>query len=249
MRSIRLIARPNPYDPDELGFILKDMPYVADSDEDDVTAVDRTGLVIAHDVLEHQNGPKNVGHVWDELEALGGIWYVRGQWGDMLDNRPSYYPPAHHVASDIERMFSAWELSGAYNGPRDGRDGSRPSLWDEDFAEIISKARDMIRAEHRDIGRGDPGEDEQGWTADTFASVDEYLRVALHRMRNGFRKAQRRFERNGHLRFNGCNLFGAIRDAVADAVRHIDYEGQEFVLRYGMQEATCHEVYIPDEEY
>ena len=35
-----------------------------------------SGLLVAHDLLEHQNGLRAIGSVGDELEALGGIWHV-----------------------------------------------------------------------------------------------------------------------------------------------------------------------------
>lgn len=248
MRSIRLLVRPSPYDPDELGFILKDMPFYEEPDDGDSTSVDRTGLVVAHDLLEHQNGPKRIGEVWDELEALGGIWYVRGQWGNMMTEGRNWHPPAYHIASDVERMWQHWDMGGRWNGPGDGRVGTRPHDYDEDFSEIISSARELIRAEHRDMGRGDDGEDENGWTDDTFASVDEYLRLALHRMRHGFNKAKRRYERDGGSRYNGHNLFYAVKEAVKAAAVEIEYEGQEFLLRYGNGEATCRPIF-DDMEY
>jgi len=41
------------------------------------------GELIAHDILEHQNGLSAIGSVDDELEALGGLYFVRG-WSGQL---------------------------------------------------------------------------------------------------------------------------------------------------------------------
>jgi hypothetical protein len=130
-------------------------------------------------------------------------------------------------------MFSSWQSEGGYLGPNGLRVGSRPSDYDEDFREITSIAAKDIRAEVNE--EFDPHE------------LREYLTLALHRMRAGFRKAQRRFERDGSSRFYAGNLFCAIRDAVGEAVKQIEYEGQEFRLSYGGSDARCVALY--DEEY
>lgn len=235
MRSIRLIAATDEFD-NTPGLIIKGTPRT-----DDMMA-DREGGLIAHDLLEHQNGAAEIGSVWDELEALGGVWQVRGRHGDMCQRRPSYHSPAVNIASDVTRMFQLWLDQDCYEGPRGLRAGSKPHDYDDDFNEIINIARRDIPREYTDIGRGDPGEDENGWTQDTRDALEAYLTLALHRMRVGFRKAQKRF--GSH--FAGHSLYCAVRDAVTDAAKDIDYEGQEFILRYGNGEATCTPVYEDD---
>lgn len=225
MKHVRLIAACDEYDT-KPGLIIKGTPTF------DELMTDRDGSLIAHDLLEHQNGPKNMGPVWDELEALGGVWYCRGQWGDL--GTRSVWSPAHNVASDVERMFIQWACEDhEYCGPGGLSVGSRPSDYDEDFNEIIDIARDMIRLEQRD-----------GWDeADHEEQLSVYLTFSLHRMRSGFRKAKRRFERDGASRFNGHSLFSAVKDACAKAAKCIDYEGQEFRLSYGNGGATCTEIW------
>src|ERR1041385_6254253 len=64
MRSIRLVAMSDDYD-DTPGLVVKGtQPYEG-------MMADREGTLVAHDILEHQNGYKAIGSVWDELEALG----------------------------------------------------------------------------------------------------------------------------------------------------------------------------------
>ena len=244
MKAIRLVAACDEYDNTTPGFILKGCKSF------DGLMADREGGLTAHDILEHQNGIAGMGPVWDELEACGGVWYVRGQWGDMLSLKGygSAHNPAYRVASDVTRMFS--EYSGEDRegtGPGGLAIGSRPHLCDDDFREIIEIARRDIPREYNDMGRGDPDEDENGWSPELHALCEEYLTLALHRMRSGFRKAQKRFERKQASCFAAQSLYIAIRDAVAQAVKHIDYEGQEFVLRYGNGDATCWEIYSLEE--
>ncbi len=84
MRHVRLVATSDEYD-NELGFKIKG-----------TTAFEgfmacRNGELTAHDLLEHQNGLAAMGTVWDELEAIGGIWQVRGRHGDMAQEWPNMH--------------------------------------------------------------------------------------------------------------------------------------------------------------
>lgn len=225
MRSIRLIAVSDEYD-SALGLKIKGTP------DFDGFMADRNGDTIAHDLLEHQNGLAWMGPVWDELEAMGGIWQVRGRHGDMITGNGMHSPQVN-CASDVSRMFRDWIHEGKRLGPNGLRAGSRPHLYDDDFNDIIAIARDDIRKEHSDLWDDDDATD---------SDVDEYLGLALRRMRAGFRKAERRFGD----RFCGHSMFGAIRDAVSRA--RPEYEGQEFILRYGKCDATLREVY-DDSDY
>lgn len=234
MKAIRLVT----FEDDvsgETGFILKGTP------EFEGLSADKTGLLIAHDLLEHQNGVAGMGPVWDELEASGGVWYVRGQWGDFMNDRPSFHSPEYNMASDIARMFGDYS-SDPDTGLGGLATGSREHWQDESFKEIIAIARRDIPREHNDMGNGSEGEDENGWSPELHSLFEEYLTLALHRMRAGYRKAERRFDPKQDSRFNGMELFRAVRDAVKDAARDIEWPGQEFILRYGNGEATCYPV-------
>lgn len=222
MRHVRLIAASDEYDT-KPGLIVKGTPAI------DGMMADREGLLIAHDLIEHQNGAAHIGTVWDELEALGGIWHVRGRWGDMMQKHGTMHSPAVNVASDVTRMFPEW---GDEYPPKAHRlKNTKPHDHDEDFLEIIAIARHDIPREY--------GDDEQF----DRERMEEYLTEALHRMRTGFRKANRRFGD----RFASNSQMRAIKEAVEKVAQHIEYEGQEFILSYGNGEAECREIY--DEGY
>lgn len=181
----------------------------------------RDGLTLAHDLLEHQNGAAHIGTVWDELEALGGIWQVRGRTGDMLSKSGGMYSPAYHVGSDIARMWQEWIDEG--DPPHKHRvKRTRPHLYDDDFAEIIEQARHDIL-----------NEADEAFTDSELTLLDDYLGQALHRLRMGFRKAERRFGSN----YTGHNLFRVIRDACARAP---EYEGQEARLSYSLDDGRAY---------
>lgn len=220
MRHVRLIAVADEFDR-KPGLALKGSPTNLDG-----FMADRDGIMIAHDLLEHVNGPRQIGSVWDELEALGAIWQVRARHGDLFTGRPSYSSMESNVASDLTRMFADWLSEERYCGPGPFAAGTRTHDYDDSFRECIAIAR-------KDI----PSEFDGSIEQEEFAHVDAYLALALRRMRIGFRKAQKRYGTG----FTGSNMFVAIREAVADCKP--EFEGQEFRLSYDWREATVTEIW------
>lgn len=209
----------------ELGLGVKGMP------RDETTNAAADGLTIAHDLIEHVNGPQAIGTIDDELEALGAIWYVRGQHGELRRDRVgSVYTIEQNLANDVTRMFRdhvAGDQYVSYRVPR-----SRPCDADDDLIRILEAGDESYRGEFN--------EDEREGLAEKWAA---YRAVALVRMRAGWRKAYRKWERLG--RFAANNRFWEIAEAV-DSGAKPQYEGQQFRLSYGLGGATCEEIY--DEE-
>ncbi len=219
MRYVKLVAVCDEYDTAP-GLV------VAGTVMDEGMAADRDGFMVAHDILEHQNGIKAIGPIDDELEAIGGIWQVRGRGGDLCQYTYSRYSVEENVASDLSRMARDVCYSEGWR-PRLGRYRTQRHDHDESFESILQYAREEIPKE---------------LDAEELRSLplEAYLDNALHLMRRGFRKAERRFGD----RFAGINLFKAIQQAVKRT--HIDFEGQEFRLAYGDGKASVTEIY---EEY
>lgn len=185
---------------------------------------DRTGDMLAHDIVEHQNGLNAIGPVWDELQAMGGVWHTRGRWGNIGSGR---FSAEQNIASDIVNM--AREV--AHRTFRDfDAMGPRPKAtrahdYDDTFREILEIAA-------KDI----PGELED---CELSLDVDQYLVEALHHMRTGYRKAERRF--GDH--FASANQYDAIKREAESAAKRIDYEGQLFRLGWGNGECTIFEIW------
>lgn len=216
MRYVRLVAVCDEYGT-EPGLALKGAPVTCEG-----FMADRDGSLIAHDLLEHVNGREHIGTVWDELEALGAIWQVRGRHGDLALKLPSMCSPAENVASDLTRMFIEWGTDG--KPPHTHRlKNTRLHLYDEDFQEIIAIARRDIPREH----------DEEFNVSGMRADLEAYLSEALHRMRTGFRKYG--------TGYRGFDIYMRIRDAL-DGVKP-EYEGQQFTLGYDAERAHVTEVY------
>lgn len=159
MRYVRLLAISDSYD-NEPGLVIKG----TDLSNDGIFA-DRGGLTLPHDLLEHQNGAHLIGQVWDEMQAEGAYWYLRGQ---HLGNYRG-------AAADLCTMARD-SLSLGYNwrAPR-----TRAHNYDDCFHEIIGLAREMIPSEFDDDD------------FETFP-VNTFFNAALHNMRVGFNKAARR---------------------------------------------------------
>ncbi len=203
-------------------------------DETTNAAVD--GVLLAHDLIEHVNGPEAIGTIDDELEALGAIWYVRGQHADLSRNGVgSRYSPEQNIASDVSRMFRDF-----FYGQHVTLACPRTLATDEDdaFREIIALARKEALQEL------DEDEREKQDTAEMLAA---YTRVCLPRMRIGYRKAKRKYEPHG--RWFGNSLFWLIADAVEPYCKHAE-EGMQYQLVYGIREgsafAQCEEYYGED---
>jgi len=194
----------------------------------DYPSVAMEGRLIAHDILEHQNGLHNIGSIGDELEALGGVWYVRGQHGDITRDY-NVNTPSQHIAADISNMAMMFVDGVGLNHPIP-RTYSHD--YDEDFRDIINLARhDYLRElQDRDI-------------SDYNQQIPEYFDACLHCMRSGFNKAARRF---ANIDANG--LFWEIAKTVDPHAKHIEYEGQQFRLGYDSNQVQCYEI-IEDEYY
>lgn len=208
----------------EIGLGIKGM-----SRNDDTNAATE-GLLIAHDLIEHVNGPSKIGTIDDELEALGAIWYVRGQHGQLSrDGRGSMYTIAQNIAGDITRMFHNY-ICGSHVFLEKLR--TCAVLHDDDLQDTLQAADKSYRGE---FSNGEPEFNEavEKWPA--------YRTLCLHRMRVGYRKATRKWAKHGQYAAN--NQFWAIAEAVGPHIRGLETEGLTFVLRYGDGEATCEEQY------
>jgi hypothetical protein len=200
------------------------------------------GLVIAHDLLEHVNGLEAIGSIDDELEALGGIWFVRGQNGELRrDHIGSAWTIHENIAGDLQRMFRDY----FYGAPVDTTPRrTRPIDCDEELREII------FAAEHGRMNCLSEIDDEDRTEAQKL--IKPYLAAALARMRTGYRKASRRFHGSA---LTAYDLFWAIAEAVQPYCKHVEYEGQRFTLTYGLRASTgvpyafCDEDYGDDNDY
>jgi len=209
----------------ELGFGVEGMP------RDETTNAANDGLQIAHDLIEHVSGAQYIGTIDDELEALGAIWYVRGQHGELRrDGTGNRFSIEENIASDITRMF---RIDGDQYVSFQSRK-THAVVADSYLQTILDYADKSYLGEFDDEGREAA---RQEWP--------KYRAHALNRMRVGYSKARRKYERRGHYYAN--NLFWAIEEAVRPYAKRVEFEGQQVKLQYGLRDgeavAFCEEIY------
>lgn len=188
---------------------------------------DTIGDLIAHDIVEHQNGFAAIGCPADEMEALGALWFVRGQHGTLCQKGPyaNMHPPQDTLGKgDFVSLTTGWWGAEQQNWwPKIGRYNTRPHDYDEDFVDIIKIARDSVISEISD------------WDSTREFPTDAFFENALHLMRMGFNKARRRWGEG----FKAMDTYCAIRDALEIHAKNVDFDGQRFVLGYGSGRAVC----------
>jgi hypothetical protein len=210
----------------ELGYALKGMNLGSEM----VNA--SMGQGIAHDLLEHVNGPGEIGGINDEMEALGAIWYVRGQFGKLNSKGyGSIYTAEQSLASDVTRMFRDYVDGGQYVS-LDSRSTRR--LNDRDAENSLQQVlRDADASYMGEIEAEDKSRAECAWPA--------YRAECLNRMRTGWRKAARKYPIAGEVN----DLFWQI-ERVIDKAGKPEAAGFEYVLAYGPRGVYFEENYGDD---
>ena len=209
----------------ETGLILDDVRQI------DTFMVTTDGLLIAHDILEHQNGLHSIGSVDDELEALGAIWYTRGWTGQMRrDGSGGMYSPEENIGSDILTLGEVYNRGVNFRTPVPN---TRKSEAEDALQAICESGFDWIRKEFAH-------QDDEDINSERMS---HYKDSVIHYLRRGYSKAKKRF---------GCqdkahHMFWSIAEAMNPIAKFLDFEGQQFKLSYDANRAYCSEFY--PEEY
>ena len=162
--------------------------------------------------------------------ALGGIWAVRGRWGEMnRDGTGTQYTPEIHIASEFINLFPLWAQGISY---RISVPNTHEHMHDEVLKYIISKG-------------GKYCEDE--WDTDRTGSKWQQFKVdALHFMRRGIIKHDARWGFGP----KSNTMFWNIQKEVDRELKYIEHKGQQFILAYGNNQARLYEDFnFPDNGY
>ena len=130
------------------------------------------GPLIAHDIIEHVNGIESIGGIGEELQAMGGVWNTRGQFGDISRNNMIYVDPRHAMANsyvELGRRFID-------NGEEIGCEIPElvKSKFVKEFQEIWDLTKDKI------IGHCDTDEMEDGEFEEMLAFFHEAAESFFH---------------------------------------------------------------------
>lgn len=196
------------------------------------------GELVAHDLVEHSDY-KNIGSIGDELRALGALWYVRGQHGEIRRDRVgSAYTPSQSIAHGVA------EMARVYCERYDSCFGEDVPVYKdisnlieyESLKEIVSYA---IKYSKEEI--------------DDFEEVKdlwyEFFHHCLKFLMKGFEDAQRRYDKHGSFYAN--NLFWNITEEVDKALEWCEFDGQQFELQviHSQGVVRVNEVFEDYEDY
>lgn len=175
------------------------------------------GLLIAHDIIEHHNF--NIGGVGNELMAMGGIWYVRGQFGDISRNLLSTVSAEDNIAYDVgPDLFNKWK----YHDFGLPTPNVKTCSAIEKFKMIFQKGREQCIRESIVIDE----HDSDFWK--------DYYPDAIKFMIHGWQLARKRFQSIGGAS-HANTIFWEIQ-RVVDGLPDPDYLplGQQYALKVNM---------------
>lgn len=184
------------------------------------------GRLIAHDIVEHRY-PHRIGTVDDECCALGAVWYVRGQFGDLSRGKyAGYHSPEESLGSDFARLIEYGthlpKITARPSRVTDGLD----YVWDGIAARALRTARD----ENPELD---------------YLFAEQFMARAQRLARFGIRQCRDRWGPALHAN----NVFWNIAEEVNRVARWVDYEGQEWVLRINNKTAAVSVEEVQYEEY
>lgn len=162
------------------------------------------GMLIAHDIIEHQNGPRAIGGMADEFEALGAMWYVRGenyQWSfNTGSNEEPIWRELVNLCNYYDRDWPGW-----IHGETKPKQPVFADMLDE-----VETNEEFLKMSDSDRYR--------------------FRQESIHHMNVGYQKAKRRF-RNAQDAFDN---FTAIELAVDNLIQYEEMiPGFEWTLGYG----------------
>lgn len=210
-----------------LGIMLEDVPWMKDE-----PMVAQSGLLIAHDIMEHPNGLKSIGSIDDELEALGGVHYIRGEPGQMSHKQfvQSNDSLKYDVAYLAEFFLRDIEFRHPWKNCAD-------SDYFDFFEMIADDARYLIK-DHIEL------EIEEGEDLSILTNrMEQFLRAVPHYMVMGYRKTRERFP----CQDLACHMFWLIADTVDPYTKACEFEGQKYTLNINWKDEKVSCFYNEDD--
>ena len=84
----------------EMGWVVEELMEM-----DEQPSVALEGYLIAHDLIEHVNGIEEIGGIGEELQAMGGCWRTRADWGDIRRDNPQRVSSEEILGRDFSNML------------------------------------------------------------------------------------------------------------------------------------------------
>lgn len=174
-----------------------------------------SGVLLAHDLIEHRHGIDSIGSIEDELQAIGAGWITRGQWGDYIRGRKQRFTPYEMAASDIWDLFIEYMNAEKYIKTIPSIKGLEDHPWHEDMILIMDKFRGQVRKEYPDASED---------------VINRFSDAALYYMLQGVDSLVAEWGD----RFGGNNIFWCIAEEYDSMLKtHGIIEGLEYRIEYG----------------
>ena len=208
----------------ETGIVLSDMRICSDN----ISAA-TTGILVAHDIIEHQQGAEKIGGIGDELIALGAVAHTRGQWGDMQRDGRQMYAAHETLAFDVANLATYYFEGVPIREQLKPLDSGLVVL--ESFIDdVIEEAREMIPDELLD-------------SYDihvTPSELEDYLRACKTLMQHGAVMCQKRFNNSD---FESNSTFWRLADELDKVTDRDLYVDELFRVRYDQHTVVVQEEY------
>ena len=182
--------------------------YVEDAEGLGITADGGEGYLIAHDILEH-NDESEVGGVANELEAIGAMWYVRGEAADFRRDMRMSSDPYQVLVNDLLTIvrYALIEVE-------DAVECEEP---DYDFIHVRNECAKSVLKEFHD----------NEISSEERKLLSKFLRLAPHHMQNGYDWARKHY---GDIDVN--TMF---HDMAEDIANMMSLDTYEFTVTYDTQ--------------
>lgn len=214
MRTVRLNAVKD-LGTGEIGLLIKGIRQIS------YPMVATDGLLVAHDLLEHQQGLKKIGGVGDELIALGGVLYVRGWTGQLRDR--DMHPVEQHIAADVTELGRI-HIQGRVPLREHVKSNRNNSVINNEVEEVLRISKKSLYSE---------------LSEENYKHIQGYLSNAGKLIKLGYSKASKRFR----FKEEAYHMFNSIKDAVDKHIKYAGiYEGAEYKLSYDRHKATFDDV-------
>lgn len=184
------------------------------------------GVMIAHYLIEHVNGIKKIGAIKDELQALGAMWFTRGQWGDVNQLYKPSYISHRSIGDDLSRL--AVKFLEEYSDHKDLYTGIPKREKKDNIQEHLNQCiKQGLKNVFIELSY------ETKVSSNQKSVITEFFNVASRIMRKGYDKIERKFESRVHAN----SLFWSIANAIDKVLGKWTYGtavsiGDTYRLRY-----------------
>lgn len=185
------------------------------------------GRTLAHDLFEHVNGQEMIGGIADEIMAIGAMWYIRGEYSDIVRGQPSYRSPDEIAAGDLYNIFVDWLRADREWGDHEFDQGYDPT--DTYINEIGVEFFQLMVSQYN---VEDEAEDEEF----TQEELDYYIAYGLKCLCQGYDRAHEKYKDQYMVN----SFFWEVAEVASTFIKQTElFCGAEYKLTLDIENLTC----------